>query len=109
MPVSRNSFDDDGWVLGKILDEALCSSFDCGDPDLNDYFHNEAILYSAELLTQRYYLYIPENPSKAIVLLDFCNDGLHVDQYKKAVQLHPDKEVHHLPAVKLTRFGVRKE
>lgn len=109
MHAVRNSFADDKWVLKKIDNLALCTSFDCDDEDLNDYFQNEAVQYRNELLTQTYYLHVVGYPSKAIALLDFCNDAVHIEQYKKDVELHPSKQVRHLPAVKLARFGVCKE
>jgi GNAT superfamily N-acetyltransferase len=113
---SRNTFVDGDWVLRKVTDYNLCGLFDCGDSDINEYFHIDALLHQKELLAQSYYLHLQPYPLLIIALLDFCNDSIHVDQYKTALKSHRDmipivesKRHGGIPAVKLTRFGVQKE
>jgi GNAT superfamily N-acetyltransferase len=106
---NRNAIADGAWVLKSISDYSFCASFDCGDPDLNEYFHKDAAFYKDELLTQSYCLIRSTRPKIVLALLDLCNDSVHVDQYKKEVDLNQDKQKKHLPAVKLTRFGVHRE
>jgi GNAT superfamily N-acetyltransferase len=108
LKADRNTFVDGEWVLRKVDDRTICDSFDCGDDDLNEYFHKDAILHKEALLTQTYCLQKSEYPSLALALLDFCNDAVHLDYYKKVVEIDSSKQYRYLPAVKLTRFGVQK-
>jgi GNAT superfamily N-acetyltransferase len=112
----RNVFVDGNWILKKVEDSVICDLFDCSDDDLNEYFHKDAALYKAELLTQTYYIYVKKYPFLPLVLLDFCNDLIHVEKYKTALKINPDAaqidpSKYHLglPAVKLTRFGVHRD
>lgn len=107
LDTNRNVFVDGAWVLRKLENNEICDSFDCGDDDLNEYFHIDAALHKKELLTQTYYLHLSEYPSLALALLDFCNDAVHLGQYKGLIDIDPRKQYRYLPAVKLTRFGVQ--
>ena len=51
LKIDRNKIIDDTWVLEKVNDYPICDSFECGDDDLNDYFHNDVKLHKNELLT----------------------------------------------------------
>lgn len=106
---TRNLFIDDIWTLEKIDDNSICTFFDCGDEDLNDYFHNDALPHKEELLTQTYCFYQTEYPNITLALLDFCNDSIRFEKIKKELTIHPHKQHAFLPAVKLTRFGVSKD
>lgn len=110
MEHARNRFEFAGFVLGKLASPILVQSFDCGDNDLNDYFHNDCANYRAQLLTQTYCVYAQGGrQEQAVALVDFCNDGL-------ARRLVPNRDlrnIHHAkrgyrmyPAVKITRLGV---
>jgi len=110
---SRNTLVEGDWVLKKIssTSNAICQPFDCGDDDLNEYFHKDAILHRRELLTQTYYLHLSKYPFVALALLDFCNDVVQLKKYESVINidLDPRKRYKNLPAVKLTRFGVLKD
>lgn len=107
--VDRNVFIDDGWTLRKVISWAVCDSFDCGDCDLNEYFHEDAFFHREEFITQTYYLHLSKYPDIAIALLDFCNDSVKLNSYRDAIEIDERKRYPNLPAVKLTRFGVQKE
>lgn len=107
--VNRNAFVDEPWVLKKIDDRVLCASFDCGDDDLNEYFHEDSAAHQAELLTQSYCLQLSNHPQIVLALLDFCNDAIYIGKYKNLIEIDPRKQYHYLPGVKLTRFGVQRE
>lgn len=106
---TRNTFVDGSWVLHKIVDTSLCNSFDCGDSDLNEYFHVDIKLHKEELLTQSYCFYETTKPDLVLALLDFCNDSVRLENYKNVINLDKRKQYRSLPAVKLTRFGVSKQ
>ncbi len=106
--MGRNSLQDGGWVLTKVDDLAACSEFDCGDDDLNEYFHKDVLNHRRELLTQTYCLYESTSPKLILALLDFCNDNLKLEDYKGKIDIEPSKKYPYLPAVKIARFGVSK-
>ena len=108
-PLTRNSCISGEWLLQQCEDYSLCDDFDCGNTDLNEYFHVDARLHKAQLLTQTYCLLNIADISKPIALLDFCNDALKLEHYKKVVRVPHGKQHSFWPAVKLTRLGVQKE
>lgn len=105
----RNVFVEDSWILGKVEDISIYDLFDCGDDDLNEYFHVDAVLHREELITQTYCIRLSEYPNLVLALLDFCNDAVRLDLYRESIDIDIRKQYSYLPAVKLTRFGVQKE
>lgn len=99
-----------GLLLSKLVNFELIKGFDCGDADINDYFHNDAKAHQSELLSQTYSL-VEEKTGAILGLLAFCNDAIPVsgnpkDMYKRipsGKMLDPT-----LPSVKITRLGVAK-
>ena len=107
--VDRNTFVEEPWILKKVADLAICGSFDCGDDDLNEYFHVDVKDYREALLTQTYCVRLTSEPDITLALLDFCNDAVRLEKYKDKVVLDDRKPIRFLPAVKLTRLGVAKQ
>lgn len=93
-------------ILKNVEDLSICSSFDCGDGDLNEYFHEDVKWHREET----YCLYNSTAPNIILALLDFCNDAIKF-QYSLPFTPGLDLRIHYpfLPAVKLTRIGVAKE
>lgn len=107
--MDRNSFRDGDWVLTKIDDLNICGSFDCGDADINEYFHEDVFEHREALISQTYCLYEVSSPKSILVLLDFCNDVVKSDEVRGRVAVADRKKYRSIPAVKLTRFGVSKK
>jgi GNAT superfamily N-acetyltransferase len=107
--MERNIFAEDDWVLKSVVDLSICKSFDCGDDDLNEYFHVDVIWHKEELLTQTYWLHERRAPTLVLALLDFCNDAVQLKKVQYPLDL--DQRIHYpfIPAVKLTRLGVAKQ
>ena len=55
--MKRNSFVKDDWILENVTDLSVCSSFSCGDDDLDDYFHVDAVWHREELISQTYTIF----------------------------------------------------
>ncbi|AII58751.1 hypothetical protein ASJ33_05690 [Dehalococcoides mccartyi] len=108
MLLQRNSCKSGIWLLQKIKDHSICSSFDCGDDDLNDYFHNESIPHKEQLIAQSYCLQSSTQLGVPVALLDFCNDSISFKDYRSFITNADVKKYPSLPAVKLTRFGVNQ-
>jgi len=58
--------------LSKAMTE-----FNCGNDDLNDFFHNDALNYSNELLGKTY-CFISEKDNGILCCFTICNDALYV-------------------------------
>lgn len=69
----------------------------------------DSIPHRSQLLTQSYCLQDITKMGEAIALLDFCNDSIKLKDYEEVIALPQTKRHSSLPAVKLTRFGVRKD
>jgi len=105
----RNKVTVNDWVLENVDDLSVCEMFDCGNGDLNDYFHKDVKLNREELLSQTYRLYKITIPDLTLALLDFCNDSVRVEKFPHPPNINPKINYKSLPAVKLTRLGVKKE
>ena len=109
---SRNHFELDGWTLEKASELLSPQDMDCGDEDLNEYFHTQCALFKKALLTQSYVFYETGDPLPVIHgAADFCNDALP----KEAIPGSSRRKIPHLkrgfetfPAVKITRLGIQK-
>lgn len=108
-PLLRNSCVSGEWLLIKLDDHSVCDYFDCGNDDLNEYFRVDAKPHKAQLLTQTYCLSNIADASKPVALLDFSNDAVKLEHYKKLVKIPHGKQHSFWPAVKLTRLGVQKQ
>jgi GNAT superfamily N-acetyltransferase len=108
--MGRNTFIEDDWVLSNVDDLSVCNTFDCGDDDLNEYFHEDVKWHKSELITQTYLLSHNSAPTSILALLDFANDSVKF-HYESPFSPNVDPRIHYpfLPAVKLTRIGVAKE
>ncbi|MDQ1317211.1 MAG: hypothetical protein QG588_862 [Candidatus Poribacteria bacterium] len=107
----RNSFSKDNWTLIKVVDLDIIRDFDCGDPDLNEYFQHDAAIHRKELLTETYCLK-ESTENFPIALISLCNDAVKSDFpiLKEWIELHLNRKKHYssYPAVKIARFGVGK-
>ncbi len=106
-----NGFVYSGIKLEQINSSDSSLSFDCGDTDLNAYFHTDSANYRKELLTASYKVIREETDFKyPIAFVDLCNDAVRKEELGGA-----KRKIHHLkrgfktfPAVKITRLGVKK-
>lgn len=90
---SRNHFELDGWTLEKASELLSPQYVDCGDEDLNEYFHTQCVLFKKALLTQSYVFYETSDPLPVIHgAVDFCNDALP----KEAIPGSSRRKIPHL-------------
>lgn len=53
-----------------------CEPFDCDNPDLNDFFHNDSLKYHDELLGKTYCFTLDENPEIIVCAFTISNDSI---------------------------------
>lgn len=93
------------------------SSFDCGNDDLNDFFKNDAINYSDELIGKTHFFVLDNDPSKVVCAFTVSNDTIKVfdlpnSRRKKVGEQLPSSKrrfMKFFPAVKIGRLGVDKD
>jgi GNAT superfamily N-acetyltransferase len=101
----------------SVLDEVVLKSsslFDCGHPDLNDFFSNDCIAYSKELLGKSYCFRLDSDLSVIACAFTVSNDSIKVNSLpnsrkKKLVKSIPrPKQFRSYPAVLIGRLGVNQ-
>ena len=110
-----------GFLLDKctlrVYDEKIievCLPFDCDNKDLNDFFQNDAIKYSSELLGKSYCFTLDESPQKIVCAFTISNDSIKTTNLpnarkKKVIKDIPrPKQMRSYPAVLIGRLGVHK-
>jgi GNAT superfamily N-acetyltransferase len=105
----RNSFEREGWTLFKARDLNALREFDCGDPDLNEYFQKDVFAHREHLLAETYAFAEATEELTPVAFFSLCNDSVKIENIKDSVILPPQKQYPFLPAVKIARFGVYKD
>lgn len=99
----------------SVLDEAVIKSskaFDCGHPDLNEFFSKDCIAYSKELLGKSYCFRLDTDSSIITCSFTVSNDSIKVNSLpnsrkKKLIKSIPrPKHFKSYPAVLIGRLGV---
>jgi GNAT superfamily N-acetyltransferase len=95
----------------KLDDNLPIASFDCGDDDLNDFLHHDALPYEKQLLAVTYAFLDKEK--KIVAFFSVSNDSLIDKGYAGWNRLNRkiknQKRRRDYPAVKIGRLGVSKD
>ncbi len=100
-------------LTSDVIEE--CKHFDCGHSDLNDFFANDCIKYSNELLGKSYCFRLDESPSLIVCAFTISNDSIKTtflpNSRKKKVSkpIPREKHMRSYPAVLIGRLGVNVE
>lgn len=96
----------------EIIDNS--TDFDCGHSDLNDFFRNDCIAYSNQLLGKTYCFLLDEDPTQIICAFTVANDSIKTNilpnnRKKKVIKKIPRiKHYNSYPAVLIGRLGVNE-
>ncbi|MFA6400263.1 MAG: N-acetyltransferase [Salinivirgaceae bacterium] len=91
---------------------ANSKQFDCGHPDLNDFFSTDCIHYNNKLLGKSYSFILTEDPTTIVCALTVSNDSIKTNllpnsRKKKLLKSIPrSKHASSYPAVLIGRLGV---
>lgn len=97
----------------EIIDS--CKAFDCDHADLNDFFKNDVLDYSDQLLGKTYCFTLDEDPSLIVCAFTISNDSIKTthlpnSRKKKVLKGIPrQKQMRSYPAVLIGRLGVSKD
>ena len=104
------AFTSNEFVLELLGNDTTVIGFDCGDNDLNEYFHSDSIAHRQELFTKSYCFHLSEDDIQhSLALVDFCNAEIRKESLKENEMADiPDEKRGYsfFPAVKITRLGV---
>ena len=107
----RNHIQYDGWILSKVGDFDKLKTFDCGRLDLNEYFREDVFLQKIELLNETFELFeATAGKDYPVALISLCNDAIRKEKVMQWLDFRGTKKDYpDYPAVKIARFGVKKE
>ncbi len=89
--------------------------FDCGDPDLNDFFLNDSIVYMKQLLSVTY---VMERDNKTVLFFSVSNDKISIrdvessniwNRFRRKQKFPQRKRLSSYPAVKIGRLGIHRD
>lgn len=102
----------------SVFDENVLlnvAAFHCGDDDLDDFFQNEAIAYSHQLLGKSYCFQLEKHPEVIVCAFTVANASMRVDHLPNARKKKIIKNIPHIkehksyPAVLVGRLGVNMD
>ena len=91
---------------------ASCYPFDCGNSDLNEFFSQDSIKYSSELLGKTYCFTLDSDDKKIITAFTIANDSVKTTNLGSGVKKRVTKNIpraktmRSYPAVLIGRLGV---
>lgn len=90
------------------------SNFDCSNPDLNDFFINDAIDYVNALMGKSYCFTLKSDLSQVVCAFTISNDSLNLREHSSRKNnvnrnIPNAKRMKTYPAVKIGRLGVSKD
>lgn len=97
----------------NLTEEISSLNFTCGDADLDDFFHNHALLYAKEHLGKTY-VFVNNNTSEIVAFFTVSNDSIKTTFIPKNATNRVQRKIpglKHLrtyPAVLIGRLGVNK-
>lgn len=107
---NRNRYVFKGWELLKVNNYKRLQAFDCGRDDLNDFFRNDALAHKQQLLCETYFVKeVTVEDESPVALISLCNDAVRREKVWDRLNLPETKKYSVYPAVKIVRFGVRRE
>lgn len=102
----------------ECLDENIskgCSAFTCEHEDLDDFFMNDCINYSKELLGKTYCFILDSDPSTIVCSFTISNDSIKTQfipnssKNKVSREIPNEKKMRSYPAVLIGRLGVNRD
>lgn len=95
---------------------AMCEPFTCENQDLNDFFANDAILYSKRLLGKTYLFCLKDNPKIIVAAFTLSNDSIRMsnklNEESKLMFLQStaleEKRLRRFPAVLIGRLATNE-
>jgi GNAT superfamily N-acetyltransferase len=107
----RNTIRDEFGIFKAVNDFTVFGGFSCNDTDLDDFIHQDAMEQQAELLGIIYAFMLIDDPhERPLVFASLSNSAIKLKPGHPARKaINKNVSYKDFPAVKIGRFGVRKE
>lgn len=102
----------------KVYNEDIlryCDEFNCDNEDLNDFFTNDVLDYTSQLLGKSYCFTLDSNPKTIVAAFTISNDSIKTKflpnaRKKELIKNIPrPKQMNSYPAVLIGRLGIHKD
>lgn len=103
-----------GGIPYPITTQGELDSFSCGDEDLDDFFHNDTLLYAEQLLGKTYYFATNGDNPQIVCAFTLANDSIkaalipNASRNKIQRKIPNSKRTRSYPAVLIGRLGVSR-
>jgi len=94
----------------KLLEKTR--PFSCGEPDLDNFFREDAVLYADQALGKTYCYVLKDDPSIIVCAFTVSNESVRIDllpgsrRKKLSAAIPREKQMRRYPAVLIGRLGV---
>lgn len=110
----RNRFRYKHWIFQPVEREKGTYEFDCGVPEINQFFTEDFFCYESLRLTKTYELALEETLDEDLppsAFISYCNGSVKIDKNIKQVVPSPEGKdfLRNYPSVKITWLGVSKD
>lgn len=98
-----------------VTDQSALVGFSCGDKDLDEFFTNDCLGFTKQLLGKTYCYRLNEDPSKIVCAFTLANAGIRVSDLPNSRKKKIEASIPHIktlkdyPAVLVARLGVSKD
>lgn len=107
----------DNCTMMQLSEEvfANCEAFSCGNPDLDDFFLNDARKYAEELMGKTYCWVTDSKPYKIVALFTLANDSIKTTYLASSAKNRINRPIDNpkrgrsYPAALIGRLGVNVE
>lgn len=95
-----------------VTDKSALVGFSCGDKDLDEFFTNDCLDFTKQLLGKTYCYRLNEDPSKVVCAFTLANAGIRVSDLPNSRKKKIEANIPHVktlkdyPAVLVARLGV---
>ena len=95
-----------------VTDKSALIEFSCGDKDLDEFFTNDCLDFTKQLLGKTYCYRLNEDPSKVVCAFTLANAGIRVSDLPNSRKKKIEANIPHIktlkdyPAVLVARLGV---
>ena len=92
-----------------------CDLFTCGDADMDDFFHNDAMDYATFMMGRSYCFRLKENSRKIVCVFTVSNDSIRIYDLPRSRRdymlkiTHHQKRLNRYPGILVGRIGVNSE
>lgn len=92
-----------------------CNQFSCGNDDMDDFFHNDALDYATFMMGRSYCFRLKDDPKMIVCVFTVSNDSIRIYDLPRSRRdfmlkiTHHQKRLNRYPGILVGRIGVNDE